>query len=267
MPRTRLHAVPLTLAITLAVSIGGCAAIERLAPQGAATPTPAAVDSERAATAFTDTICAFNDGAFAFNETWTDLEAPLGDLHEAAALSRAEAVTAKEQLEDVAWPADIGDEITVIEGYLDERVGKLDQVLGADSAEQLDAIDFTTPDDVGTAASRIEERLGLGTDYCPTTAGPDPQQAGLTTSTWSGVDSDGDDTVIILGTDGDAQVTVGTTPYSGSWKLADGVLTLDVTTTDNALSFHGFYEAGQTSMSLSGTATNGHTWTVELRRL
>ncbi|MFC0681948.1 hypothetical protein ACFFGH_29295 [Lysobacter korlensis] len=263
MVRTRFHAVPLVLAL---LALSGCSLLPRVT--GGTTPTPTAVSTGEAATAFSATICTFNDAAFAFDRTWSDLEAPLRDLQEAASLSRIEAETAKRQLEGVSWPAGIADDIGVIEEYLQERMGKLDRVIAAETVEELDAIDFGTPEEVQAAASEIEASLELGADYCPQTEEPGVEPVeDLAISTWSGVDSDGDDTVVILGTDQDAQVTVGDTLYEGTWAVVDGVLTIDVATTDNTLSFSGDYQPAQTSMSLSGTATNGHTWTVELRRL
>ena len=265
MARNRVPSVSLVLG--LAVALSGCSLLPGITNSGA-TPTPTAVSTADAATAFSATICTFNDAAFAFDETWSDLDAPLRDVQEAAALSRTEAETAKDELESLAWPADIADDIVVVEDYLDGRMAKLDQVIDAGTVEELDGIDFTTPEKVNAAASEIEASLGLGADYCPQTQEPEEEPVDdLAISTWSGVDSDGDDTVVILGTEWEAQVTVGSTLYEGTWELTDGVVTIDVTTSDNALAFNGFYEPGQTALSLSGTATNGHTWTVELRRI
>jgi hypothetical protein len=157
----------------------------------------------------------------------------------------------------------------VVVTYLDERIAKFDQVLAAETLEELDSIELaTTPDAVNESAARIEEALSLGSSYCPepSAAAADPLEE-LTQSTWSGVDSDGDDTVVILGTEGDAQVTVGTTLYEGTWALENSMLILEVATADNALSFNGVWAPGANSISMSGTATNGHTWTVDLRRV
>jgi hypothetical protein len=262
MNRTRLVVVPLALVLAVA----GCGAPSRVAP--APSPTPSAVGPAEAATAFADTICTFNDAAFAFDTTWSDLEAPLRDLQAAASLSRTEAETAKQGLQAVTWPADIADDVLVIEEYLDERIEKLDSVVSARAVEELDGIDFTTPDGVNTAAAEVEAFLELGADYCPDSGagdGSDPA-AELSSSAWSGTDSDGDDTELLLEADGSASVTVAAAQYGGTWKLADGLLAVDASRPDNSLAFSGVYEPGADSMNLSGTATNGHSWTVLLQR-
>ena len=267
MNRTRLVLVP--FALVLAAGLGGCTFLNPLAQQGGATPTPTAVSSAEAANAFTDTICTFNDAAFAFDQTWSDLEAPLRELQEAASLSRIEAEAAKEELEAVTWPADIADDVVVIEEYLEMRMGKLESVISAESVDELDEIDFTTPEAVNTAAADVEEFLELGADYCPSgeePAEPADPAAELSDSTWAGTDSDGDQTELRLAAGGSASVTVGGADYSGTWDLAAGVLTIEVARTDNALSFSGLYEPGATAIAFSGTATNGHTWTVEVQR-
>jgi hypothetical protein len=170
----------------------------------------------------------------------------------------------------VTWPADIADDVVVIEEYLEQRMGKLESVISAESVDELDEIDFTTPEAVNTAAADVEEFLELGADYCPSGEEPvepaaDPA-AELGDSTWAGTDSDGDETVLRLAADGAASVTVAGAEYAGTWDLAAGVLTIEVARTDNALSFSGFYEPGANAMALSGTATNGHTWTVDAQR-
>jgi hypothetical protein len=264
MNRTRLVAVP--LALILAGMLGGCAFPAQLFQGGGTTPTPTAVSAAEAATAFSDTICTFNDAAFAFDRTWSDLEAPLRDLQEAASLSRVEAEAAERQLQAVSWPADIADDVTVIEQYLRDRMEKLDSVISAESVDELDAVDFTTPEAVNTAAAEVEAFLELGADYCPAPEEPSDPAASLGGSTWTGTDSDGDETELVLGADGSASAKVGGAAFEGTWELAAGVLTVAVARTDNSLAFTGTYEPGADVMALSGTATNGHTWTVELLR-
>ena len=270
MHLSRIVVVPLALA--LSGGLAGCAFLTPLTGGGGGAtppPTPTSVSSAEAASAFTETICTFNDAAFAFDETWSDLEAPLRDVQEAASLSRIEAGVAKEQLEAVSWPADIADDVVVIEEYLQQRIEKLDAVISAESVEELDEIDFTTPEPVNTAAAEVEAFLELGADYCPATEDPaDPADPAdeLASSTWTGTDSDGDETEVLLGADGSATVTVADVVYEGTWDLAVGVLSIDVSGSETALAFSGFYEAGASTMTLSGTATNGHTWTVELQR-
>jgi hypothetical protein len=267
MVRTRLISVPLVLG--LAVALSGCSLLPRVTSSSDATPTPTVLSVADAGAAYAGTICTFNEGARAFADTWTDDAATLRQLKEAASLGQREAEAAKEQLEAAGWPADLAPDIEVIVGYLDERIARFDQVLAAETLEELDPIELaTTPDGVNESATRIEEALELGTGYCPGTDAPveDPA-AELVQSTWSGVDSDGDDTVVLLGTEGDAQVTVGTTLYEGTWELENSMLILEVATADNALSFNGVWAPGANSISMSGTATNGHTWTVDLRRI
>jgi hypothetical protein len=267
MNRTRLVAVPLVLG--LAGALGGCTLLNPLLPQGGSTPTPTVVGSAEAASAFTDTICSFNDAAFAFDATWSDLDAPLRDLQAAALLGRVEAEEAKRHLEAVRWPTDIAADVVVIQGYLQERVDKLDSVISAGSVEELEGIDFTTPEEVNSAAAEVEAFLQLGADYCPAPDDPDEPSdpaAELATSAWAGSDSDGDETELLLRADGSASVTVAGVAYDGTWQLVSGILSVDVTRTDNALAFSGFFEPGATALAMSGTASNGHRWTVQLQR-
>jgi hypothetical protein len=262
----RFASVPIVLG--LAVALSGCSFLPRVTSGEGATPTPAVLSVEDAGAAYADTICTFNDGARSFADTWTNDGATLRQLKEAASLGLIETKAAKEQLEAPGWPAELAPDMDVIVAYLDDRIAKFDQVIAAETLEELDPIELaTTPDEVNDSAARIEEALSLEAGYCPQAPAEEDPLAELAQSTWSGVDSDGDDTVVILGTDGDAQVTVGTTLYEGTWALEDSMLVLEVETTDNALAFNGVWAAGANSISMSGTATNGHTWTVDLRRI
>jgi hypothetical protein len=265
----RVVSVPLVLGLALA--LGGCGLLPQVQlPQGNATPTPTAVSAEQAATVYSATICTFNDGASAFADTWQNDAASLRDLKEAASLARIEAETALAGLQGTAWPADVAAEVESINGYLQARVERLNQVIAAEALGDLDDIELTTtPDEVNDAAARLEESLGLGTGFCPADEPQAPAEPAddLATTTWAGTDSDGDETEVYFGSANGAQVSVGGTLYEGTWQVADGLLTIEVASADNSLAFNGFYEAGAASIALSGTATNGHTWTVELQRL
>jgi hypothetical protein len=270
MNRTRTASIPLVLGLSLL--LGGCGFLPQVQlPQSNATPTPVVVSAEQAATAYSGTICTFNAGARAFADTWKDDAASLRDLKEAASLAKIEAETALSELEGTGWPADIATDVEVVGGYLRTRIERLDQVIGAEAIEELDDIELaTTPDEVNDSAARVEEALALGVDFCPQ---PDPEvpaepaDAELAATTWTGTDSDGDETVLFFGTGGVAEVTVADVVYEGTWELADGMLTIDVSTTENSLAFNGLYESGATALALSGTATNGHTWTLDVERL
>jgi hypothetical protein len=266
MNRIRFLAGP--LALLAATAVGGCGFLSPASPPQA-TPTPTAVSSAEAASVFTVTICTFNDAAFAFDSKWSDLEAPLRDLQEAASLSMAEAEAAKHDLEAVTWPADIADDVLVIEHYLQQRVAKLDSVIAADTVDELAKIDFTTPGEVNSAAAEVEAFLELGADYCPNspqTGDPSAPAAEPAPSTWTGTDSDGDDTELRLEADGSASAKVGGAVYDGTWHLDERRLSVELARADNSLAFAGVYEQGAVAINLSGTATNGHTWTVKLQR-
>lgn len=251
------------LAVGLAMALSGCTLIPSA---GAGTPAPAALSIEEAATAYSGTICTFNDGARAFAATWTDDAAELRDLQEAASLAAIEAEAAKDELESAAWPADLAPDMAVVLEYLDERIAKLTQVIRAETLDELDSIELArTPEEVDESAARIEEALSL-VDFCPQTSASaeEPTQEGdeLVGTTWTGTDSDGDETTITFSSGGAVTVLVGATTYEGDWVIAGGEVALTVSTPAETLEYSGNWSPGVTGVFLSGTASNGHTFDV-----
>lgn len=262
MAPTRLASV--SFVVGLAAVLSGCSP-SPTANSGGSTPT--ALTAEDAATAYSGTICTFNEGARAFSATWTDDAATLRQIKEGAALAQVEAESAKETLETTAWPIEVDSDVDVVVTYLDERITKLDQVIAAETLEELDPIELaTTPDAVNESAARIEETLSLEEGYCSGTAAPaeEPGDGGeeLVGTTWTGTDSDDDETTITFSAANAASVLVSDVPYEGTWTVTDGSIRIAVSTQGEALEYLGNYSPGVTALSLSGTASNGHTFDV-----
>lgn len=120
------------------------------------------------------------------------------------------------------------------------------------------------------AALALSLALVTGTSACSLIPGATPPSTGeqLVDTTWSGVDSDGDEWGLLFQPDG----TVGLT-YNGNefddatdtWKVADGTLTITIAFSEGVATMAGSYTDGATSVDLDGEQGDA-TWTLTIEQ-